>query len=258
MNARILIYPALAAAAATILSGFLEKSSIAFALSCLVFGLLLFILVALRRRPETPHIPSEFSAKIANLENLAQRQQKLIAERDDLIKLLQTEINESASQASQHNAQTLAYEAALKKAQRALEQSQGADEQAVVQFIRNLQKRGRFLDFIMADIHKLGDQQVGSASRVVHQGLREMMDDYFAVKPVAIAEEGSLIAIPKADLGQSYQLLHSRGDELPLEGRLLHKGWQASHLKLPQSQKLEATHTRLVLAPAEIDVGESN
>ena len=256
MNARVLIYPALLVAAVTIMSGFLEQHLIAFVGSSLTFIFLLLILAALRRKSETSSIPPEFGAKIASLENQTQRYQKQLVDQESLTRTLQIELGEWKDKSDAYHAQNEAYEAALKKAQLAAYQSQGGDEQAVVQFIRNLQKRGRFLDFIMADIHKLPDPQVGSAARVVHQGVRDLMNDYFAVKPIAVADEGSLVEVPKDELGQSYQLLQSRSDELPTQGRLVHKGWQATHFKLPQSQKLEETKDKLVLAPAEIDVGQ--
>lgn len=258
MNARILIYPSLLLAAATVFAAFQHQADISLIGSGLVFVSLLFMLAALRHKAEAPKMPPEFQAKLASLEHQNQRQQQQLTEGQTLIEALEKDLAERKASLERMSAQTASYEAALQKekAQNAAHQDQGAGEQAVIQFVRNMQSRGRILDFLMTDIHKLADGQVGAASRVVHQGLRELMDDYFEVKPIASSEEGRMIPLREEDLGRTVKLLQSRGETLPSEGRLLHKGWQAGRVKLPQSQRQEHPEERLVLALAEVDVGD--
>ncbi len=227
MTERNLIYPGLLTTGMTIIAAFLQNATLPLGLAFLTFLVLLFMLVAVNRRLRAPAAVAGASGRIEELEAYVQ---KLTA---DL----------SASQS------------ALASAQNALKNAGGGDEQAVVQFVRNLQSRGRLLDFLMTDIHTFSDTQVGAAARVVHQGLRSLLNDYFTIAPIAAANEGSMIPVPAESLGQSYKLLQSRGDAVPAEGRLLHRGWQAETLRLPRSQKTESAEERRILAPAEIDVG---
>lgn len=130
------------------------------------------------------------------------------------------------------------------------------DNQSVIQFVRNLQERGRFLDFVMADIHTLPDAQVGAVARVVHSGLKPMVQDYFSVEAISSEAEGSKIIIPQDEVGKSYRLLQSSSEQIPAKGVLVHKGWQARAIKLPSSQRIESDAEKRVLAFAEVDVKE--
>lgn len=256
MNARVLIYPSLIAAALTVMMAAFNTGTPILVGAGITFVSLLFLLVAIRRSNDAGQIPPEFGAKLASLENQNHRQAKSLADKEAEVETLRAEQSDASAREERLKAQTVSYEAALQKAQNA-EKNNDA-EQAVVQFVRNLQSRGRLLDFLMTDIHKLPDPAVGAASRVVHQGLRDLMKDYFAIAPIALAEEGSLIQIPKEELGKSYSLLQSKGDQIPESGQLLHKGWKATQIRLPQSQKAESSEERSILAMAEIDLGGSH
>ena len=259
MNARILIYPSLLLSFATAGLAFANITDLAQIGTTAVFVSLLLLFAALHRKEEAPQIPPEFQAKLGSLEHQNQRIQKQLGDSQIEFEALGQDLAAANAQVERLNAQTAAYEAALQKekAHNASHQTQGHAEQAVIQFVRNMQSRGRILDFVMTDIHKLSDPQVGAASRVVHQGLRELMDDYFSVKPISSLEEGRMIPLHEEDLGRTVKLLQSRGETVPREGRLLHKGWQASQVKLPQSQRQEQGNERMVLALAEVDVSES-
>lgn len=253
MNARVLIYPGLIAAALTVMMAAFNTGTPILVGASITFILLLFLLVAIRRTNDGTQIPPEFQAKLASLENQNHRQGKVLADKEAEVETLRLAETESKTREERLKAQTLAYEAALSKAQNAEKNTDG--EQAVIQFVRNLQSRGRLLDFLMTDIHKLPDPSVGAAARVVHQGLRDLMKDYFAIAPIASADEGSTITIPKDEVGKSYALLQSKGDQIPESGQLLHKGWKATQIRLPQSQKTENSEERTILALAEIDLG---
>jgi hypothetical protein len=253
MKASVLIYPSLIAAALTVMMAAFNTGTPILVGAAITFVLLLFLLVAIRRGADAKQIAPEFQAKLASLENQNHRQNKILSEKDAEVERLRADQAEAQTREERLKAQTVAYEAALQKAQNA-EKNNDA-EQAVIQFVRNLQSRGRLLDFLMTDIHKLPDPAVGAASRVVHQGLRDLMRDYFAIAPIASAEEGTVISVPKDELGKSYSLLQSKGDQIPDSGQLVHKGWKATQIRLPQSQKAESQAERSILAMAEIDLG---
>lgn len=147
---------------------------------------------------------------------------------------------------------------ALRSQRHAVQSQEGRDagDTAVLQFLRSLQERGRLLDFAMADINRLPDAQVGAAARVVHQGVKVVLQDYFDIQPISSAEEGSLVALPHGDAGdsQKFRILSRDGAESSSsEGRLLHRGWEALNIRLPQSMPRAAASARII-APAEIDV----
>lgn len=54
---------------------------------------------------------------------------------------------------------------------------------AVIQFLSRLQEKGRLIDFVMDDMTPYGDEQVGAAARIVHQGCQEVLGDFFSISP---------------------------------------------------------------------------
>ena len=62
------------------------------------------------------------------------------------------------------------------------------------------------------------------------------------------------MTIPQDEIGRSYRLLQVFDDSVPTKGVLVHKGWQARSIRLPQSQRIEAESERRVLALAEVDI----
>jgi hypothetical protein len=239
MKPHVLVYPTVLVAALTVFLGAMDYASYATIAAALAFFSSLLLLAAIRR--EMPkHPPATVAQSPASVDS-----HPSLTDRDTTAELESLRI------------QNASYAAALEelKAERARSASQGlSDEQAVIQFVRNLQERGRFIDFLMADIHALPDQQVGAAARLVHSGLRSLIDDYFSVQAIATADEGTKIPIPNEELGRSYRLLQSSSDVIPPSGILVHKGWRARTIKLPQSQRLEAESERRVLAFVEVDV----
>lgn len=136
-----------------------------------------------------------------------------------------------------------------------------ATDTAVLQFLRSLQERGRLLDFAMAEIHRMPDAQVGAAARVVHQGIKAVLQDYFDIQPISQESEGSVIAVPNDGAAHAKFRLLSRENgasaALPHHrGRLLHRGWEARTIRLPQSMPHAAGSARII-APAEIDMQEN-
>lgn len=240
MKTQVLIYPSVILAALTVFLGAMDQSSYATIAASLAFVSSLFLLASIRRG--APTLTADIKNKLTHLEAEA--------------KNLEARASEAEKELESLKSQNRTYAAALEAKTQELSQAtqQKGDEQAVVQFVRNMQERGRFLDFLMADIHALPDQQVGAVARVVHSGLRSLVNDYFAVEAISPENEGSRVTIPSDELGRSYRLLQSTGDKVPTMGVLVHKGWKARAIKLPQSQRLESGTERLVLAFAEVDV----
>lgn len=144
-------------------------------------------------------------------------------------------------------------QAALAKAEAALNAERlKTPEREVLGLLSLLQSRGRFIDFLMDDITKYPDAQVGAAARVVHQGCVGVVREYFDIKPVRQDAEGSSLTLEKDFDTQRVRLLGKVLGEPPFRGRLLHRGWQTAHVHLPQVQT-DGGGTGLI-SPAEVEL----
>jgi hypothetical protein len=131
--------------------------------------------------------------------------------------------------------------------------SAGAEAQ-VVSLVSMLQNKGRFLDFLMDDITSYPDSEVGAAARVVHQGCREVLRDYFDIAEVAKDAEGTSVTLDKNFDAARYRLVGRVGGQPPFRGTVLHRGWLTTKVKLPRlTGSLEHRDTD-VIAPAEIEL----
>jgi Uncharacterized protein conserved in bacteria len=124
-------------------------------------------------------------------------------------------------------------------------------EAEILAFLGLFQEKGRLLDFLMDDITSYGDDQVGAAARVVHQGCREVLREYFEITPVCPAEEGGTVTVPVGEEAADYRLVGRISGEPPFTGTLVHKGWKTTSVKLPRvvpSGRLAA------ITPAEVEL----
>lgn len=125
-------------------------------------------------------------------------------------------------------------------------------EAEVIAVVSALQNKGRLVDFLMDDISKYSDAQVGAAARVVHQGSKAAFDELFTVEPVALEAEGSNVTIPEG-AGDSYRFSGTVCGGLEQSGKLLHKGWKATKVNLPRVIKFEEGQLPTI-APAQVEV----
>jgi len=131
----------------------------------------------------------------------------------------------------------------------------GASDADVVNFLGLLQNKGRFIDFLMDDVTKYPDQQVGAAARIVHQGCASVVREYFDIKPVLAEREGSELTLPTDFDARSYRLLGRVGAEPPYRGTLLHRGWLTGFVKLPRATEVGGSNAANgIIAPAEVEV----
>lgn len=118
--------------------------------------------------------------------------------------------------------------------------------------LRLLQEKGHFLDFVMEDASQISDEDLAAAARLVHQGCQRVIAEYFDIDPIAGEDLGSGITLAQDFAPESFRLTGQVADEGPHTGTLVHKGWAASRINLPQSQT--PANGQHVLSPAEIEV----
>ncbi|WP_141732999.1 DUF2760 domain-containing protein [Oligoflexus tunisiensis] len=162
------------------------------------------------------------------------------------------ELNERLN-ASKHQVQSL--QARLQQLEA---ESKAADNEdaAVLMFLRVLQEKSRLLDFALTDIARLPDPQVGAAARVVHQGLRGVLQDSFEIKPIAEANEGQNLQLPDDFDSSRYRILQQSAAEQKPQGVVLHRGWEVKKMNLPRTLRRPGDPLPSVLAPVEIEARE--
>ncbi len=108
-------------------------------------------------------------------------------------------------------------------------------EADVIHFLALLQEKGRLVDFLMDDVTSYDDAQVGAAARVVHQGCQSVLQEHLSITPIAAEAEGTAVSLPAGYAAADYRLLGNVSGEPPYEGTLVHQGWRAGKVTLPQT-----------------------
>lgn len=201
-------------------------------------------------------------AAVKALENAkSDSQHALDAARNDAHKMI-AEVRATAEKAKADHEMTIAaaknetarLTTMLSKAERELETERlKTPEREVINLLALLQSRGRLIDFLMDDITRYADAQVGAAARVVHQGCAGVVREYFDIKPVRQDPEGTSLTLEKDFDAHSVRLLGKVLGEPPFRGRLLHRGWQTDSVKLPRIQADAGSGAGLI-APAEVEL----
>jgi len=127
-------------------------------------------------------------------------------------------------------------------------------EAEVVAFLGLLQEHGRLVDFVSEDISGADDAQIGSAARVVHAGCAKVLREHFTIEPVRTEDEGAEVILEAGYETSQHRLLGSVAGQPPYQGKLLHPGWKATKVKLPQITGTSAERPWPVVAPAEVQV----
>jgi hypothetical protein len=129
--------------------------------------------------------------------------------------------------------------------------SENQAESEIVAFFALLQEKGRLVDFLMEDVAGYDDAEVGAAARVIHQGCRQVIQEYFKISPVSDAQEGTQVTVPVGYATDQYRVVGKLSGDPPFTGTLLHKGWKTEFVKLPRI----VTSGRLPsIAPAEVEI----
>ncbi len=124
----------------------------------------------------------------------------------------------------------------------------------VVNFLATLQEKGRFVDFLMDDIARYSDAQVGAAGRVLHEGCRAVLLEHFGIRPMREEGEGSEVVVAPGYAADDYRLVGRIAGEPPFTGTLIHHGWKAEWVKLPRLVRMRGDQPPAI-APAEVELG---
>lgn len=119
-----------------------------------------------------------------------------------------------------------------------------------ISLLEVLQREARLVDFLMEDLSGYDDAQIGAAVRDVHRDSSKALRRMFAIQPIMSDAEGTQVSLPKNVTGRERLVGNVR--EGVSQGTLVHSGWEATQMELPQWTGTSATDR--VIAPAEIEV----
>ncbi|MFP4062755.1 MAG: DUF2760 domain-containing protein [Halochromatium sp.] len=128
-------------------------------------------------------------------------------------------------------------------------QESGPDSALVL--LSLLQQEGRFLDFLQEQVAGYSDQEVGAAARVVHDGCQRVLKEHLSIAPVRDEPEGSQVTLNKGFDPAAERPTGQVVGEPPFTGALVHRGWRALEVRLPQ---VASSRDVRILAPAEVEL----
>ncbi len=126
-----------------------------------------------------------------------------------------------------------------------------ASTDSAMQLLSLLQKEARLIDFLQEDLSGFSDQEVGAAARVIHSGGQKVLTEYVTLAPIRTEQEETRITIEAGFNSQAVRLVGNVTGQAPFTGTLVHKGWQAREIRLPQlAEHFDAS----IIAPAEVEL----
>lgn len=123
--------------------------------------------------------------------------------------------------------------------------------EAAMQLLGLLQRDARFVDFIQEDLAGAADADIGAAARIVHEGCRKVVSEYFDIAPVRDEAEGQRVTLAEGFDAAAVRLTGNVVGSAPFSGTLCHRGWRVTGTRLP---KLVGDHDPAILAPAEVEL----
>lgn len=126
-----------------------------------------------------------------------------------------------------------------------------SDPAAAMQLLGLLQQEARFVDFLKEDLTGFNDAEIGAVARVLHEGGRKLLDQYFLLETIRAEEEESRVTLAPGFDSAENRVTGNVVGEPPFTGTLVHRGWRVAQINLP---KLAPGHNPKVLAPAEVEL----
>jgi hypothetical protein len=125
------------------------------------------------------------------------------------------------------------------------------ESDGALQILAILQRDAQLIDFLMADISGLPDEQIGAVTRQVQPNCQKTLQQYVKVEPVIDGVEGSRTSPPAGAPPETVKFVGNVGAGKPDRGLLRHKGWRAVNVNLPP---VNPRQDNSIIAPAEIEV----
>jgi hypothetical protein len=115
-----------------------------------------------------------------------------------------------------------------------------------------LQREARFVDLVKQPLANFSDEQIGAAARTVMGDCQKVLDRFFELQTLTDAPEGSPCDVPQGYDPGRYKLSGRVEGNGPFHGQLIHPGWQATTVKLPEWTGSKPAAQ--IIAPVEVEI----
>jgi Domain of unknown function (DUF2760) len=123
-------------------------------------------------------------------------------------------------------------------------------ENGALRLLTALQEEGRLVDFLTEDIAAYSDDQVGAATRGIHETCAKALRECVSLEPVMPGEEEADVVVPPGFDPAAIRLTGNVQGEPPFKGTLRHAGWRATGVVLPARRGIDPH----VIVPAEVEI----
>jgi len=123
-------------------------------------------------------------------------------------------------------------------------------EHAALRFLATLQEEGRLVDFLTEDIAPYSDEQVGAATRGIHEQCRKALKSLVTLEPVLAGREDDAVTVAKGFDPAAVRLVGNVHGEPPFKGTLRHAGWRVTKVQVPERKGLDPK----IVSPAEVEI----
>jgi hypothetical protein len=113
-----------------------------------------------------------------------------------------------------------------------------------------LQEEGRLIDFLTEDVAPYTDEQVGAATRSIHESCAKALREAIVLEPVLAGEEDAALTIEAGFDPAAVRLTGNVHGEPPFTGVLRHAGWRVTSVNLPARAGVDPH----VVAAAEVEI----
>ncbi|QDT05299.1 hypothetical protein K227x_36990 [Rubripirellula lacrimiformis] len=118
---------------------------------------------------------------------------------------------------------------------------------SAVTLLATLQRESRLVDLLQEDLAQYSDAQVGAAARPCLQQCSGVLKRLFDIQPLVDGGEGTVVDVPSDSSPIRYQWV---GEGTSGSAKLIHQGWRAAKVELPQWTGTDADAN--VIAPAQV------
>ena len=120
-----------------------------------------------------------------------------------------------------------------------------------MQLLSLFQQEARLVDFLSEDLTGFSDADIGATARVIHDGGRKVIQEYFELVALRSEDEETQVTLPEGFNASEVRLTGNVVGQAPFTGILVHKGWKVTNTHLP---KLAPEHDTSIIAPAEVEL----
>lgn len=121
-----------------------------------------------------------------------------------------------------------------------------------ISLLAALQREARFVDLVQQPLAGFDDEQIGAAARPVLGECQKVLHRFFALEPLSEGPEGTPCQVPAGYDPGRYKLTGRVEGSGPFNGQLMHHGWKATVIKMPEWTG--SKDSALVIAPIEVEV----